>query len=161
MEQILKYCGQGIRAVVSVVLLFAILLGKGQLLETVSEKSADEIKREDLLYQDYKILKEEAEKPEPVLVENISNQTILAGEEVDWQEYVKAKDGNGKYYPVFLKEILDTEKKPLPQEEVQKKPGVLQFSKSGIYYLVVMLRNDAGKKRYYEITVLVKQRGDL
>ncbi|MEE1250828.1 MAG: hypothetical protein UHU19_16605 [Lachnospiraceae bacterium] len=164
MEQILKHFGHGIRAVLIGVLLIALFFGKGQaeekdgILKEVSRKTADEIQKTDYrLYGDYKNLQIEAEKPEPVLVEIFSSHKIPANENIVWQDYIKAEDCNGKTYPVFLKKVMDAQGNLLPLEEIEKETGVLCFEKPGVYHLVVMVKNDAEKKKYYEITIPIRQ----
>ena len=99
MEQILKHFGQGIRAGLIAVLLFALFFGKDQteenggILKEVSRKTADEIQETDYrLYGDYKNLQIEAEKPEPVLTETFSSKKILINENIVWQNEIKAED---------------------------------------------------------------------
>ncbi|MDY4839140.1 MAG: hypothetical protein SO160_06295 [Lachnospiraceae bacterium] len=164
MEQILKHFGQGIRAGLIAVLLFALFFGKDQteenggILKEVSRKTADEIQETDYrLYGDYKNLQIEAEKPEPVLTETFSSKKILINENIVWQDEIKAEDCNGKIYPVFLKKVVDAQGNILPLEEIEKEPGVLCFEEPGVYHLVVMVKSDAGKKKYYEIMLLIRQ----
>ena len=161
MEQILKHFGQGIRAGLIAVLLFALFFGKDQteenggILKEVSRKTADEIQETDYrLYGDYKNLQIE---PEPVLTETFSSKKILINENIVWQNEIKAEDCNGKTYPVFLKKVVDAQGNILPLEEIEKEPGVLCFEEPGVYHLVVMVKSDAGKKTYYEIMLLIRQ----
>lgn len=163
MEQILKTYGRGIGVAIITLLLFALLFGKERndgenagLLKEVSKRTVNEIREINYeSYYDYKKLMDEAKKPEPVLMEEFLNQTILTGQEIVLEDYLRAEDSNQKSYPIILKEVLDMHNNSLPLDEIEKEAGVLQFEKSGIYTLVVMVENDAEKKKYYEITIPV------
>lgn len=160
MEQIIRHFGRGIKAVAVALLLIAMLFegsrnddGKKGILKMTGAA----IKPGSICYTaygDYKELQKEAERPEPFFTEKFHENVIYAGEDYCLSDYIAAMDENGKDYPFLLEKVSDQAGREM-KESVWKQNGILCFEQSGVYTLQLMVKNDAGKRKRYRITVPV------